>query len=272
MSQDSPEKKSPSELAADAYVNSLAPEKRYQLTEKAEVVKKFFENQANKPVKTKISSPDTVSVRDRQNTFRNTDISPSLPKNQDPAQELSLEDAVSAFGDVTQETTEDNLGTCPECGSHLVLYHTRRGQMAGCARFPACRFMRPMAGVYKVRIEMIIEGSSCPLCGSPVAVKSGRYGQFIGCTNYPNCSYIFREKREKLPCPMCNTGNLVLHKTRFQKVYWSCDAAPYCHFKVSKKPVLHQCEKCGSKVMLESRGKKGAYYKCPVCGAREMLN
>lgn len=170
---------------------------------------------------------------------------------------------------VTLDKTEDNLGNCPECGAPLSLYRTRRGQMAGCSRYPACRYMKPVAGIYKVRIEEIIPDSACPECGSPMAVKSGRYGQFVGCTNYPECGYIFREKPERLPCPECGQGNLSLRKTRFQKLFWSCDRYPACTCRLNRKPVRERCQHCQSPVMLEFRGRQGLYLKCPLCGKRQ---
>ena len=169
---------------------------------------------------------------------------------------------------VTLDKTEDNLGNCPECGSPLSLYRTRRGQMAGCSRYPACRYMKPVAGIYRVRIEEIIPDSACPVCGSPMAVKSGRYGQFVGCTNYPDCTYIFREKPERLPCPECLKGNLMLRKTRFQKVFWSCDRYPDCTCRLNRKPVRRHCTHCKSPVLTEFRGRQGGYLRCPLCGKK----
>ncbi|WP_406547057.1 type I DNA topoisomerase [Succinimonas sp.] len=131
---------------------------------------------------------------------------------------------------VTLDKTEDNLGNCPECGAPLSLYRTRRGQMAGCSRYPACRYMKPVAGIYKVRIEEIIPDSACPECGQ---------------------------------------GNLTLRKTRFQKLFWSCDRYPACTCRLNRKPVRERCQHCQSPVMLEFRGRQGLYLKCPLCGKRQ---
>ncbi len=200
--------------------------------------------------------PDTEALRDYPQ---------ELPKAASPVSGNPASEEPEA---VTLDKTEDNLGNCPECGSPLCLYRTRRGQMAGCSRYPACRYMKPVAGIYRVRIEQVIPDSACPVCGSPMAVKSGRYGQFVGCTNYPECTYIFREKPERLPCPECLKGNLMLRKTRFQKVFWSCDRYPDCTCRLNKKPVRRHCAYCRSPVMLEFRGRQGVYLRCPLCGKR----
>lgn len=323
---------------AQRYQDSLDPEKRYSLTDRARAVMEFFERQARGEAVSRedcpeaFQGPDWVYGRSPGESGKTFPESSSLtsgeskedtgeakkkekpeteegkadfPEAQEPAEAAALDPLSSLPPDtlfsglgespaepqantaasrdlpeesrplpdppetVTLDKTEDNLGNCPECGAPLSLYRTRRGQMAGCSRYPACRYMKPVAGIYKVRIEEIIPDSACPECGSPMAVKSGRYGQFVGCTNYPDCGYIFREKPERLPCPECGQGNLTLRKTRFQKQFWSCDRYPACTCRLNRKPVRERCQHCQSPVMLEFRGRQGVYLKCPLCGKRQ---
>ncbi|WP_406043880.1 topoisomerase DNA-binding C4 zinc finger domain-containing protein [Succinimonas sp.] len=315
---------------ARRYQDSLDPEKRYSLTDRARAVMEFFERQARgeavsredcpeafqgpdwdygrSPGTSAKPSPESSPVapgeisgeikgdsgEDKPDEKPETEAGnaeiPAAPAAPEPhvsdLRESPAEPALDKTGGqavpgegsplpeppetVTLDKTEDNLGNCPECGAPLSLYRTRRGQMAGCSRYPACRYMKPVAGIYKVRIEEIIPDSACPECGSPMAVKSGRYGQFVGCTNYPECGYIFREKPERLPCPECGQGNLTLRKTRFQKLFWSCDRYPACTCRLNRKPVRERCQHCQSPVMLEFRGRQGVYLKCPLCGKRQV--
>ena len=65
----------------------------------------------------------------------------------------------SFLGLSTRETKQEHLAslkgrhgsttTCPKCGGDLVLRTVKRGEKAGeqfygCAKFPACRFTRPI--------------------------------------------------------------------------------------------------------------------------------
>ncbi len=77
------------------------------------------------------------------------------------------------------ETTDEQ---CPECKSaNLVVRTGKFGKFLSCARFPDCKFSKPLVEETDVL---------CPQDGGKVIVKKTRKGRkFYGCSNYPNCTF-----------------------------------------------------------------------------------
>lgn len=84
---------------------------------------------------------------------------------------------------------EDTGEACPACKeANLVVRTGRFGKFLSCARFPECKFTKPL--IEETHI-------ACPKCGhlegrlaGRVIVKKTRKGRkFYGCSNYPNCDF-----------------------------------------------------------------------------------
>ena len=145
---------------------------------------------------------------------------------------------------------------------------SKSGPFLGCASYPKCDFIRPLAHHDSNEIK-ILEDSACPECSKPLVVKNGRYGMFIGCTGYPECHYIANENEEKqsedtLPsCPKCKKGHLVARSNKFGKVFYSCDCYPSCKYTLNNKPVEHPCPECDWPIVIERNMANGILLQCP---------
>jgi DNA topoisomerase-1 len=71
---------------------------------------------------------------------------------------------------------------CPECKqANLVVRTGRFGKFLSCARFPDCKFTKPLVEETDVL---------CPKDGGKVIIKKTRKGRkFFGCANYPHCEF-----------------------------------------------------------------------------------
>ena len=70
---------------------------------------------------------------------------------------------------------EKEYEVCPQCGSELVIRNSKTGPFLGCASYPKCDFIRPLAHHDSSEIK-VLEDSACPQCTKPLVVKNGRYG------------------------------------------------------------------------------------------------
>jgi DNA topoisomerase-1 len=80
---------------------------------------------------------------------------------------------------------------CPECGSNMVVRHSKYGFFAGCIKYPDCN------GKVGVRVEdgkvilnprhQVIDGVQCPKCKAGMVKRDGRFGPFYSCEKYPRC-------------------------------------------------------------------------------------
>ena len=162
---------------------------------------------------------------------------------------------------------EKEYEVCPKCGSELVMRNSKSGPFLGCASYPKCDFIRPLAHHDSQQIK-VLEDSACPECGKPLVIKNGRYGMFIGCTGYPDCHYIAHDEEpsdtEVLPsCPKCKKGKLVSRSNKFGKTFYSCDCYPRCKYTLNNKPVSKTCPACDWPIMTEKKTASGVVLQCP---------
>ncbi|MBN1141331.1 MAG: topoisomerase DNA-binding C4 zinc finger domain-containing protein, partial [Deltaproteobacteria bacterium] len=164
--------------------------------------------------------------------------------------------------DVTTETT-DRL--CPECGKKLVIKLGRSGKFLACSGFPECRFTESLAAGEDEK-EVVYSEEKCDKCGAPMLIKSGRFGKFLACSGYPQCKNIqplVKPKALGVPCPACGKGELQEKKSRYGKLFYSCNRYPACKFALWDLPVNEPCPKCGYPLVVEKNTKRdGRYRKC----------
>ncbi|MBQ4834592.1 topoisomerase DNA-binding C4 zinc finger domain-containing protein [Pseudoalteromonas sp. MMG010] len=178
----------------------------------------------------------------------------------------------------TKHALEKEYETCPQCGSELVIRNSKSGPFLGCASYPKCDYIRPLAHHDSNEIK-VLEDSSCPECSKPLVVKNGRYGMFIGCTGYPECHYIANDdesaeqEKESLPdCPKCKKGQLVSRSNKFGKTFYSCNSYPSCKYTLNNKPVAHTCPKCSWPILIEKKMANGVVLQCPQKGCMHKLS
>jgi DNA topoisomerase-1 len=164
--------------------------------------------------------------------------------------------------DVTTEKTDRE---CPECGKPLVIKLGRAGRFLACSGFPDCRYTEPLNGAAKE--EPALSDQKCDKCGAPMLIKEGRYGKFLACSAYPKCKNIqplVKPKSLGIPCPECGEGELQEKKSRYGKIFYSCNRYPKCKFALWDLPVAEPCPKCHFPLVVEKVTKRqGTFRKCP---------
>jgi DNA topoisomerase-1 len=171
-------------------------------------------------------------------------------------QEVSKEDV----------TTEKTGRSCPECGKELVIKLGKSGKFFACTGFPECRHTEPLSA--EEREEPVLSEEKCDKCGAPMLIKDGRYGKFLACSAYPACKNIqplVKPKSLDITCPDCKEGVLMEKKSRYGKIFYSCNRYPQCKYALWDQPVNEACPKCGYPVIVEKVTKRyGTYRKCPT--------
>jgi DNA topoisomerase-1 len=165
--------------------------------------------------------------------------------------------------DVTTEKTDRD---CPECGKPLVIKLGRSGRFLACSGFPECRHTEPLSGEEQEEPEVSEE--KCDKCGAPMLIKMGRYGKFLACSAYPECKNIqplVKPTALGITCPECKEGELMEKKSRYGKIFYSCNRYPQCKYALWDQPIDETCPKCGYPVIVEKVTKRfGTYRRCPT--------
>ena len=174
--------------------------------------------------------------------------------------------------DLTHEQLDE---ACPKCGKPLSVRLGKRGKFVGCSGYPECDFTRSMDGEVKPDEPVVVEGRLCPKCESPLHIKSGAYGKFIGCSAYPKCKFLEPLEKPKdtgVTCPECKKGSLIERKSRYGKLFYSCNTYPDCKYAVWNPPVAVPCPKCSWPLLtLKTTKRRGTEKVCPQkeCGYTE---
>jgi len=170
--------------------------------------------------------------------------------------------------EVTKEdvTTEKTGKICPDCGKELVIKLGRSGRFLACSGFPECRHTEPLSS--EEQAEPVVSDEKCDKCGAPMLIKEGRYGKFYACSAYPACKNIqplVKPKALDIACPECGEGELMEKKSRYGKIFYSCNRYPKCKYALWDQPIKEACPKCGYPVIVEKVTKRfGTYRKCPT--------
>ncbi|MDD2500990.1 MAG: type I DNA topoisomerase [Geobacter sp.] len=171
--------------------------------------------------------------------------------------------------DLTTETLDE---ACPECGKPLAIKLGKRGKFVACTGFKeGCKYTRNLenSGAEEA-VEPEVSEEKCDKCGQPMLIKSGRYGKYLACSGYPACKNIQPLNKPKgtgVTCPECKEGELTEKKSRYGKLFYSCNRYPDCKFALWDPPIHQPCPKCGFPVLVKKvYKKKGEFLKCPKEG------
>ncbi len=152
---------------------------------------------------------------------------------------------------------------CPTCGSGLLVRSGRFGPFIACARYPECRFTRPLR---RDKVPDKPTSEVCQECGAPMVIKTGRYGEFLACTRYPACKHT-RPVPLGVKCPKCGVGDLAERRTKKGRNFFGCLRYPECDYSIWNRPVAVACPSCGFVGMEEKETKaRGVTRKCLKCG------
>ena len=68
-------------------------------------------------------------------------------------------------------------------------------------------------------------------------------------------------------CPECKEGELTEKKSRYGKMFYSCNRYPQCKFALWDLPVEQPCPQCGFPLLVKKVYKReGEFLKCPKEG------
>ncbi len=171
--------------------------------------------------------------------------------------------------DLTTEATDE---ACPECGKPLAIKLGKRGKFIACTGFKeGCKYTRNIEQENGPEAaEPVLSDEKCDKCGAAMLIKDGRYGKYLACSAYPGCKNIQPLNKPKgtgVTCPDCKTGELTEKKSRYGKIFYSCNRYPDCRFALWDQPVTQPCPKCGFPVLVKKvYKKKGEFLKCPKEG------
>ena len=171
--------------------------------------------------------------------------------------------------EVTTEALEE---ACPKCGKPLSIRLGRRGRFVGCSGYPECDYTRNLEDKGEEAQPEQVEGRVCPECSSTLEIKHGRYGKFIGCSSYPKCKHIeplVKPLETGVTCPECREGELLQRKSRYGKLFYSCNRYPGCKYATWNPPLAEPCPQCGWPILtLKTTKRRGTEKVCPQkeCG------
>ncbi len=177
---------------------------------------------------------------------------------------LRRKDQEVSKADVTTEKTDK---VCPDCGKELVIKLGRSGRFLACSGFPDCRHTEPLNGESKEAEEPVFSEEKCDKCGAQMLIKTGRYGKFLACSAYPSCKNIQPLEKPKslgITCPSCNEGEMMEKKSRYGKIFYSCNRYPQCKYALWNPPKAEACPKCGWPVTeIKTTKRWGTVQRCP---------
>ncbi len=171
--------------------------------------------------------------------------------------------------DLTTETIDE---VCPECGRPLAIKLGKRGKFIACTGFKdGCKYTRNLENTAaEEKAEPVLSDEKCDKCGQQMLIKDGRYGKYLACSGYPACKNIQPLNKPKgtgVTCPECKQGELTEKKSRYGKLFYSCNRYPDCKFALWDPPVQQTCPKCGFPLLVRKvYKKKGEFLKCPKEG------
>jgi len=169
--------------------------------------------------------------------------------------------------DITTQATDE---ICPDCGKPLVVKLGKYGKFYACSGYPECRHIRAMDKEKGEPAEPVYSDELCAKCGSKMQIKDGRFGKYLACSAYPACKNIqplVKPKGTGITCPDCKEGELIEKKSRYGKMFYSCNRYPQCKFALWDLPVEQKCPKCGFPLLVKKVYKReGEFLKCPKEG------
>jgi DNA topoisomerase-1 len=154
---------------------------------------------------------------------------------------------------------------CPECEQQLTKKYGRNGYFIACDGYPECKYTRPVNG--ERNAEVVLSDEKCGKCGKPMQFKEGRYGKYLACSGYPDCKNnqpLIKPKSLEIDCPSCKEGEIMEKKSRYGKIFYSCNLYPKCKYALWDQPFEEPCPKCAFPLTVEKTTKRaGTVRKCP---------
>ncbi|WP_273432471.1 type I DNA topoisomerase [Chitinibacter tainanensis] len=252
----------------------ILDKKRFTPTDTGEVVNKFLTEHFTQYVDYNFTAKledklDEISTGSREWVPVLEEFWKKFHKQVEDKQALSR-------AEVTHEALDED---CPKCGNKLSIRLGKRGRFISCTAYPECDYTRNLGddpNAAPVEPE-VVPDRTCPKCESALHIKVGRYGKFIGCSNYPKCKHIEPLEKPKdtgVECPECHKGSLIERKSRYGKMFYSCNTYPDCKYATWNPPIAEACPQCQWPVMtIKVTKRRGTEKVCPQkeCGYSEVI-
>ena len=166
---------------------------------------------------------------------------------------------------------------CPKCGKFLEKIWSQNKYFYGCSNYPECDYTATIEALDFKKEDYAEDfdwDQLCPVCKSPMVLKHGRFGSFLGCSKYPECHGIvnipkkgekYLKQEEAPPCPALGCdGKIIMRKSRFNKIFYSCTNFPECDVIVNDLKDLeskYDASHPKTAYQKKERGFKGKKYK-----------
>ncbi len=177
---------------------------------------------------------------------------------------LHRKDQEVSKADVTTEKTDK---ICPECSKELVIKLGRSGRFLACSGFPDCRHTEPLNSDGSEAEAPVMSDEKCDKCGAGMLIKVSRYGKFLACSAYPECKNIQPLEKPKaldIRCPQCKEGEMMEKKSRYGKIFYSCNRYPKCKYALWNPPKAEPCPKCSWPLTeIKTTKRWGTVQRCP---------
>ena len=190
--------------------------------------------------------------------------------------EKTLETAKKQMKNIKQQEVPTDL-LCDKCQHPFVIKWGKLGSFLACSNYPECKNTQDFKKDDQGKIQIIpkeFTDKKCEKCQKPLIVKSGKFGKFLACSDYPNCKYT-QAITLGIPCPVCKEGEIAQKKSRYGRVFYSCNRWPNCNFALWDKPIEKPCPQCHFAILTEKVTKKaGLMHKCSQkeCGFIEVID
>ncbi|NBU20117.1 type I DNA topoisomerase [bacterium] len=190
--------------------------------------------------------------------------------------EKTLETAKKQMKNIKQQEVPTDL-LCDKCQHPFVIKWGKLGSFLACSNYPECKNTQDFKKDDQGKIQIIpkeFTDKKCEKCQKPLIVKSGKFGKFLACSDYPNCKYT-QAITLGIPCPVCKEGEIAQKKSRYGRIFYSCNRWPNCNFAIWDKPIEKPCPQCHFPILTEKVTKKaGLMHKCSQkeCGFIEVID
>ena len=190
--------------------------------------------------------------------------------------EKTLETAKKQMKNIKQQEVPTDL-LCDKCQHPFVIKWGKLGSFLACSNYPECKNTQDFKKDDQGKIQIVpkeFTDKKCEKCQKPLIVKSGKFGKFLACSDYPNCKYT-QAITLGIPCPVCKEGEIAQKKSRYGRVFYSCNRWPKCNFAIWDKPLETPCPQCKFPILTEKVTKKaGLMHKCSQkeCGYLEVID
>ena len=109
----------------------------------------------------------------------------------------------------------EDVGTCPKCGSPLVVKTGRYGRFIACSSYPECDYRAP----YVLPFRCPVKGCD----GYLTERRSAKGRKYYACTRYPDCKFTTNYEPVAKECPVCGAPTLFKRRNKLVCLSGDCD-------------------------------------------------